>query len=119
MVMADEPKKIDVGLQLYSLRVQFPKDVPGTMKKIHDMGITDVEAADFYGLTAEEVRPELGQSRAACERVTFSVDRFFEQHRRDHQGRQDDWRRVHHTAVDPARGPFHRGKCPRGGGQIQ
>jgi sugar phosphate isomerase/epimerase len=62
MVMADEPKKIDVGLQLYSLRVQFPKDVPGTMKKIHDMGITDVEAADFYGLTAEKFRQELDKA---------------------------------------------------------
>src|SRR4029077_2753053 len=62
MVMADDAKKIDVGLQLYSLRNQFPKDVPGTMKKIHDMGITDVEAASFYGLSAAKFRQELDKA---------------------------------------------------------
>ena len=57
---ADEAKhKINIGLQLYSLRNQFPKDVPGTMKKIHDLGIDDVEAAGFYGLSAEDFKKDL------------------------------------------------------------
>jgi hypothetical protein len=54
--------KIDVGLQLYSLRNQIPKDVPGTLKLIHEMGITDVEAAGFYGLSAEQFRQELDKA---------------------------------------------------------
>jgi sugar phosphate isomerase/epimerase len=53
-----EPK-VNVGLQLYSLRDQFPKDVPGAMAQIEKWGITDVEAAGTYGLTAEQFRAEL------------------------------------------------------------
>jgi len=62
MTLADDTHKIDVGLQLYSLRNQFPKDVPGTMKKVHNFGITDVEAAGFYGLSAEKFKQELDKA---------------------------------------------------------
>lgn len=57
-VAADEARhqKINVGLQLYSLREQFPKDVAGTMQLVHSMGINDVEAGNQYGLTAEQFR---------------------------------------------------------------
>jgi sugar phosphate isomerase/epimerase len=40
-----------VGLELYSLRDQFPKDVPGTMAKVKAMGIKYVEVAGTYGLS--------------------------------------------------------------------
>ena len=33
------------GLQLYSLRADFAKDVPGTMKMVHDLGFREVELA--------------------------------------------------------------------------
>jgi sugar phosphate isomerase/epimerase len=48
------PKKF-IGLQLYSLRDSIVKDVPGTVKKVGDMGYTFVETAGyrdgkFYGM---------------------------------------------------------------------
>jgi sugar phosphate isomerase/epimerase len=55
----DDQKKVNVGLQLYSLREQFPKDVPGTLAEIEKWGITDVESAGTYNLTAEQFRAEL------------------------------------------------------------
>lgn len=43
----------EIGLQLYSLRNQFKKDVPGTLKLIHDWGIKYIEGGDTYGLSQE------------------------------------------------------------------
>jgi sugar phosphate isomerase/epimerase len=48
-----------LGLQLYSLREQFAKDVPGTLDKVRDMGFTNVELAGTYNLTPEEFKAEL------------------------------------------------------------
>lgn len=44
-----------IGLQLYSLRGDFSKDVPGTMKKVRDFGFKYVELAGTYNLTAEQM----------------------------------------------------------------
>jgi len=44
----------EFGLQLYSLRDQFKKDVPGTLKIIGDWGITKVEGANNYGISDKE-----------------------------------------------------------------
>lgn len=45
-----------VGVQLYSFREAFKTDVPGTLKRIHDLGFRDVELAGTYGLTAKRFR---------------------------------------------------------------
>ena len=42
-----------VGLQLYSLREYIPKDVPGTLAKIHAMGIRDIEGGSDYKMGVE------------------------------------------------------------------
>jgi sugar phosphate isomerase/epimerase len=47
------------GLQLYSLREQFKKDVPGTLDKVKAWGITEIETAGTYGLPVAEFRAEL------------------------------------------------------------
>jgi sugar phosphate isomerase/epimerase len=39
-----------VGLQLYSVRAQLEKDVPGTLAEVRDWGIKYVELAGTYGL---------------------------------------------------------------------
>lgn len=54
-------KKSPVGVQLYSFREQFAKDVTGTMQKIKDMGITYVETAGFYGKTVTEFKTLLDE----------------------------------------------------------
>ena len=41
-----------IGLQLWSLRVYLPKDLPGTLKQIRAMGFRDVEGAGLWGKTA-------------------------------------------------------------------
>src|SRR5262245_20739979 len=51
--------KVPLGLQLYSLRNQFAKDVPGTLDEVHNFGIKYVELAGTYGRTPEQFKAEL------------------------------------------------------------
>jgi sugar phosphate isomerase/epimerase len=48
-----------IGLQLYSLRYQFPANVGGTLAEIKSWGITNVELAGTYGLTPEQFKEHL------------------------------------------------------------
>jgi len=54
-----QSSKERIGLQLYSLRDQFAKDVPKTMDQVRDFGIKYVETHNLYGLTPEKFRAEL------------------------------------------------------------
>jgi sugar phosphate isomerase/epimerase len=44
----------EIGLQLYSLRNEIPKDVPGSLAIIKDWGIKEIEGGSTYGLSIEE-----------------------------------------------------------------
>jgi sugar phosphate isomerase/epimerase len=44
----------EFGIQLYSLRNQFKKDVAGSLKTISDWGLTNLEGGGTYGLSFEE-----------------------------------------------------------------
>ena len=68
--------KIDVGLQLYSVRAQMEKDVPGTLDLVRKMGITDVEVAGLYNRSAESFRALLDQRGLKASGVHFQWDRF-------------------------------------------
>ncbi|MEK7830375.1 MAG: alpha/beta hydrolase, partial [Acidobacteriota bacterium] len=48
-----------LGLQLYSLRDQFAKDVTGTLDRVRDLGVQYVELAGTYKLTPEEFKKQL------------------------------------------------------------
>ena len=48
-----------VGLQLYSLRDEFAKDVPGTLQKVQDYGIKYVELAGTYNMQPEQFKAAL------------------------------------------------------------
>ena len=48
-----------VGLQLYSLRDQFGKDVPGTLDEVKKMGFRYAEVAGTYGLTPDQFKAQL------------------------------------------------------------
>jgi len=52
------PRKA-VGLQLYSLRDQFKKDVAQTLDQVHAFGITNVELAGTYGVAPEKFKEQL------------------------------------------------------------
>jgi sugar phosphate isomerase/epimerase len=51
----------EFGLQLYSLRNQFAKDIPGTLAKIKNWGIKEVEVAGTYSLSATAFRTLLDE----------------------------------------------------------
>ena len=55
-------KSAPVGLELYSFRDQFAKDVPGTMTKVKQMGFRDVEVAGTYGMSTGDFRKLLDQN---------------------------------------------------------
>ncbi len=46
----------DIGVQLYSFRNQFKNDIPGTLTRIKNMGITKLEGGSTYGLSVIEFR---------------------------------------------------------------
>src|SRR3954454_16435574 len=48
-----------IGLQLYSLRDQFKKDVPGTLDEVKKFGIKYAELAGTYDLPPEKFKEEL------------------------------------------------------------
>jgi sugar phosphate isomerase/epimerase len=54
-------KAAPVGLELYSFRDQFAKDVPGTMAKVKQMGFREVEVAGTYGMNTGDFRKLLDQ----------------------------------------------------------
>jgi sugar phosphate isomerase/epimerase len=72
-----------IGLQLYSLRDQFAKDVPGTLDKVRDFGIKNVELAGRYKLkpdgpelTPEEFKSELDSRGLKAISGHFGFDKF-------------------------------------------
>jgi len=49
----------EAGLQLYSLRDSFKKDVPGSLDKVKAFGVKEVELAGTYDLTPDALLKEL------------------------------------------------------------
>ncbi len=56
LAQAASDKKIPVGLQLYSVRDQCQKDLPGTVAAVAKIGYKGVEFAGYYGRSAKELR---------------------------------------------------------------
>jgi sugar phosphate isomerase/epimerase len=52
-----------IGLQLYSFRNEFKKDVPGTLQKISEMGIRQIEGGGSYGLPMDEYKALLAKNK--------------------------------------------------------
>lgn len=65
-----------LGLQLYSLRAQFAKDVPGTLDKVRDFGFKNVELAGTYGLTPEKFKSELDSRGLKAISGHYPYERF-------------------------------------------
>jgi sugar phosphate isomerase/epimerase len=59
-------RKIPVGLQLYSIREQCQKDLPGMLKAVSRIGYKGVEFAGYYGRTAKELRQMLDDNGLVC-----------------------------------------------------
>jgi sugar phosphate isomerase/epimerase len=54
--------RIDVGLELYSLRDDMKRDVPGTLERVRQMGFDHVEVPSLYGLSTAEFRQALDKA---------------------------------------------------------
>src|SRR5215218_908804 len=52
----------EIGLQLYSLRNEFKKDVPGTLAKIKEWKIKQIEGGGTYGLPMDDYKKLLQQN---------------------------------------------------------
>jgi sugar phosphate isomerase/epimerase len=56
LAQAADSKKIPVGLQLYSVREQCQKDLPGTLAAVKKIGYPAVEFAGYYDRSAKDLR---------------------------------------------------------------
>jgi len=63
---AKPKKKIPIGLQLYSIRGEAAKDLPGVLKAVAEMGYQGVEFAGYYGHKAEDIRKLLDENGLKC-----------------------------------------------------
>ena len=63
-----------VGLQLYSLREQFKRDVPGTLDQVRAFGITNVELAGTYGVTPGKFKEQLDARQLKAIAAHFSYE---------------------------------------------
>jgi sugar phosphate isomerase/epimerase len=73
---ADSLDKGRIGLQLYSLRNQFDKDVPATLDEVKAFGVKNVELAGTYKLTPEQFRAELDGRGLKAVSGHFGFDRL-------------------------------------------
>ena len=66
-----------LAVQLWSFRGDFKKDVPGTLKRVRELGFANVELAGYYGLTAKQFRAELDKAdlRAVSMHIEYEVAR--------------------------------------------
>lgn len=59
-------RRIRIGLQLYSVRQDCARDLPGTLARVAEMGYEGVEFAGYYGRSAEELRKMLDERGLKC-----------------------------------------------------
>jgi len=64
--LAAYPLGLPLGLQLYSLRELLPKDFDGTLKAIAAAGYTEVEAAGFYAMSAQDFKQSMDTAGLRC-----------------------------------------------------
>lgn len=57
---------IPMGLQLYSIREDAARDLPGTLKAVARMGYDGVEFAGYYGHAAKDIRKWLDDLGLMC-----------------------------------------------------
>jgi sugar phosphate isomerase/epimerase len=58
--------KIPIGVQLYSVRDDCARDLPGTLAAIAKMGYAGVEFAGYYDYSAKELRQMLDDNGLKC-----------------------------------------------------
>ena len=59
-------RRIPIGLQLYSVRDDCQKDLPGTIAAVGKMGYEGVEFAGYYNRSAKDLRKMLDDNKLKC-----------------------------------------------------
>jgi sugar phosphate isomerase/epimerase len=57
---------LPMGIQLYTVREQLPKDFDGTLRQLHDDGFQEVEAAGYFGRTAAQFKQAMDNAGLHC-----------------------------------------------------
>lgn len=65
-----------LGLELYSLRREIVKDLPGTLAFTRRLGFTEVEVPQLYGLSAKQFRSELNRADLKCTAMVAPEERL-------------------------------------------
>jgi sugar phosphate isomerase/epimerase len=65
-----------LGLEIYSLRRELAKDIPGTLALVRTFGFEEVEVPNFYGLTAGAFRTQLGRAQLRCTAMVAQHERL-------------------------------------------
>ena len=118
---ADPTKKPPLGFQLWSVREQLQKDVPGTLKQIKAWGIDEVETAGFAGLTAEKFATELKNAGLRCHAMHIGYDLLQKSLPAVAQGRGHSGRDHHRQPLPAAQGSAlrHARRDPGGGEGVR
>lgn len=58
--------RIPIGVQLYSVRADCARDLPGTLEQVAKMGYEGVEFAGYHGYSAQELRRMLDDLGLKC-----------------------------------------------------
>lgn len=69
-----------IGLQLYSVRDDCARDLPGVIRAVSAMGYTGVEFAGYYDRTAEELRRMLDANHLKCYGTHIALDTLLGEH---------------------------------------
>jgi sugar phosphate isomerase/epimerase len=64
--LAAAPLTLPIGLQLYTVREQLPKDFDGTLGKVKQAGYSVVEAAGYFGRSAADWRAAMDRAGLRC-----------------------------------------------------
>jgi sugar phosphate isomerase/epimerase len=69
------PRKLSrIGLQLYTVRAEMARDVPGTLARVAATGYTEVEFAGYFKHPAEEVRDMLRANGLTAPSVHVGIE---------------------------------------------
>jgi len=98
-----------LAVQLWSFRNDFKTDVPGTLKRVRELGFTNVELAGYYGMTAKQFRAEL--DRAGLRAVSMHIEYQAARDRLDQVIQDARVLGVHYVGVPWIKSPFTREDC--------
>jgi sugar phosphate isomerase/epimerase len=63
-----------VGIQLYSVRQEMQRDMPGTLARLAEIGYREVEFAGYFGRTPAEVRALLERNRLSAPSTHLPIE---------------------------------------------